>query len=250
MLAGLIGEAAPEAAMLDVGANIGDSAALCRLQGLRSRIIAIEGSLTYYKFLQLNRLKRPAVFADVEPVWAMVGTAAGGGLELHDGTARAAPAGLADARFERAPAASLQQIAATHGAPDVGLVKIDTDGQDQAIVLAELDWLRTAAPVLWLETDILARTDEAAWARIFAQGADAWPWLAAFDNFGFAFTAGATAEKAGACLELISYARRHKAAPTAGFGSPKVYYLDVALFPARFEGVFERFRALLPELDL
>ena len=250
VLARLLGEAAPDAAILDVGANIGDSAALCRLEGCRSRILAIEASLTYLKFLLLNRIKRPAVFAGVEPVWSLVGTDPDAAIELHDGTARAAVAGRDGARFERAPLASLQQIAARAGVQDVGLVKVDTDGQDQAIVLAELDWLKAARPVLWLETDIAAKADETDWARILTEGAADWPFLVAFDNFGFAVAAGPTAEKAPACLELIAYARRHKAAPAAAFGAPTVYYLDLALFPARFEAVYRSFLAELPELDL
>jgi FkbM family methyltransferase len=247
-LAARIGQAAPGSAMLDVGANIGDTIALCRLEGCALDIVAIEASLTFFKFLELNRIKRPKLFERVEPVWAFVGQAGeGAGVELHRGTARLSRG--AGPGVERAPTASLQEIVASRGLSDVALVKLDTDGFDQSIILAELDWLKATAPVLWAEADITDGSHEADWARILSDGAEAWPWLVAFDNFGFAYCAGRTAEKAGSVLDLVSYARRHKAMPNKAYGPPTAYYADIALFPARFAAVFEAFRDALPELS-
>jgi FkbM family methyltransferase len=251
LLARLLGEAAPGSAILDVGANIGDTIALCRLEGCGLRFLAIEAALVYLKFLLLNRIKRPQLLEDVDPVWAFVGKAGGGALELHDGTARLAQ-DAAVGEGPEAPVMSLEAIAASAGLgpDDIALVKIDTDGQDQSIILGEFEWLKRTAPVLWTETDISRPAQQEQWARILNEGAEAWPYLVAFDNFGFAYAAGATAEKAGSCLDLIAYARRRKVAPRDSFGPPTVFYTDLALFPARFAPVFEAFRALLPELAL
>jgi FkbM family methyltransferase len=249
VLSRLLSEAAPEAAAMDVGANIGDTIALCRLEGSRQRFIGIEASQTFFKFLELNRIKRPDVFTDTAAVWSYVGAGEGAALELSRGTARRA--GEAAASIERAPVASLQQIAADHGLADgdIALVKLDTDGYDQSIILAELDWLKARAPVLWAEADIADPAHEQDWEKILTEGAEAWPWLIAFDNFGFAYCAGATREKAGSVLDLISYARRHKAVPARHFGAVTLYYPDIALFPARFAGVFKQFRKSLRELS-
>ncbi len=128
-------------------------------------------------------------------------------------------------------------------------MKIDTDGYDQTIILNDWAFLEASAPVLWTEAQTSDAGQEADWARILREGARTWPYVIAFDNFGFAYCAGRTQEKAGSCLDLIAYGRRHRALPKKRFGFTPVYYPDLALFPERFAGVFHRFRQALEELD-
>jgi len=73
VLARLISEAAPGTAAIDVGANVGDTVALCRLAGSDLHFVAVEASLAYLKFLLLNRVRSPEIFHHTTPVWSFVG---------------------------------------------------------------------------------------------------------------------------------------------------------------------------------
>jgi FkbM family methyltransferase len=253
VLSRLIGDAAPGAAALDVGANIGDTIALCRLEGCQLHFVAIEASLAYYKFLAANRARSPNLFRDVTPVWSFVGRPGDSPeVEQRNGTAhRVEGAAPTTGDIQKASVSSLRDIADALAIPAAGvaLVKIDTDGYDQAIILNDWEFLKASAPVLWTEAQISTPDQEADWRRILEGSAAIWPYVVAFDNYGFAYCAGRTAEKHGSCLDLISYARRHRALPKKRFGSTPVYYPDLALFPERFAGVFQAFCRTLDELN-
>jgi hypothetical protein len=72
-----------------------------------------------------------------------------------------------------------------------------------------------------------------------------WPKMILFDNFGFAIAADDTSDLADHAVDLMAYARRQRERP--GY-QPAIYYLDVALFPARFERAYEEFRRSLSEM--
>src|SRR5206468_3276385 len=61
-LSRLLGDAAPGAAAIDVGANIGDTIALCRLEGCELRFVAVEASDVYLQFLRANMARLPELF--------------------------------------------------------------------------------------------------------------------------------------------------------------------------------------------
>jgi FkbM family methyltransferase len=242
VLARIVSAHAPNAAFIDVGANIGDSIALARLAGARMPVIAIEASLTYCKFLWLNARRLPALFRKTNLVWGFAGgTGAKGQVSLGAGTASAAGSGSATT-VESAPRMPLSAVAKDL---DVSLLKTDTDGFDQDIVAAELAFLRAKQPILWLEAQTLAAADEAKWRSLLESMADQWPNMILFDNFGFAIAAGATRALTNQAVELMAYGRRQR--ERANY-RPTLYYLDVALFPARFDRVYDEFRRSIPEL--
>ncbi len=253
VLARLVSEASPGATAMDVGSNVGDTVALCRLAGSDLHFVAIEASLPYLKFLLLNRVREPGVFRDTTPVWSFVGRPGDSPeVEQRNGTAHRVEGGTSTSVGpETAAVMSLQDIATALALPPetVSLVKIDTDGYDQTIILNDWDFLRASAPILWTEAQVGTPAQQADWARILEEGAETWPYVVAFDNCGFAYCAGRTRDKLGSCLDLISYARRHSALPRKQFGPPPIYYPDLALFPERFAGVFEAFCRELGELD-
>jgi hypothetical protein len=244
-LARLTGEYAPGATFIDVGANIGDTIALIRLAGAAMPVIGIEASLTYCKFLWANMLRRRDLFADVEFAWGYVGASGSeAAVSLGAGTGSAAP-GAAGMVTETAPSLALNRVARDL---DVALVKTDTDGFDQDVVAAELPFLRAKQPVVWSEAQTESAVDEAKWRRLLAKMQGDWPKMILFDNFGFAITAGETARLGDQAVSMMAYARRQRVRSGSGEITPTFYYLDIALFPRRFEALFEDFVKRLPEL--
>ncbi len=251
ILSRLTGAAAPGTVAVDVGANVGDTVALCRLEGSQLRFIAVEASLQYLKYLAFNRRRLPDLIGDVEMAWNFVGRPGDSTtLELHHGTGRRVEGQMEGLRVESAPHATLEEIARAHGVQDgqLSLVKLDTDGFDFEILSNELEFLKSAAPVIWAEAETKSGEDEAAWRRLLIEGTETWPYLMAFDNQGFAMVAGKTAKKRETAVDIMAYARRHRGLSEPRFGKRPIYYIDVALFPARFAAVFEAFCRELPEL--
>ena len=137
------------------------------------------------------------------------------------------------------------QLAALAKEVDVSLVKTDADGFDQEIIEAELDFLRTKRPILWAEAQTMSEADEAKWRSLLSSMSAEWPKIILFDNFGFAIAAGDTADLVDHAADLMAYGRRQR--ERAGY-QPTIHYLDIALFPDRFELAYEEFRGSLPEL--
>ena len=120
--------------------------------------MAIEASLSYLKFLLLNRVRSPDLFGRTTPVWSFVGRPGDSPeLEQRNGTAH---------RVEGAAPTS--------------------SGPEKAAVMS----LRASAPILWTEAQVGTPAQQADWARILEEGADTWPYVVAFDNCGFAYCAG------------------------------------------------------------
>ena len=140
-----VGRIAAEAGgpVVDIGANVGDTAA-----EIRSRsgvpILCVEGDDRFFALLQRNA---PAL-APVELEHSFVDAPALARVERSAGTARVVEGG----RPVRAK--SLAHILEAHEAfAEPALVKIDTDGYDVPIVLANLELLERTKPVLFFEYD-------------------------------------------------------------------------------------------------
>jgi hypothetical protein len=237
MLAKILSRHAPRATLVDVGANIGGTLALARLAGATMPAIAVEASLSYSKFLWVNMQRSQGLFGDTELVWGFAG-ASGNSGEVPVGPAkrRGAPS------MERAPAVRLAALA---NGRELGLVKSDTDGFDHVIVEAELDFLRAKQPILWLAAHTLSAEAETKWVSLLSSMAEQWPKMILFDNFGFAIAAGETADCYREAVDLMAYGRRQR--ECEGY-RPTLYYLDIALFPTRFDGVYRDFRQSIAEL--
>ncbi len=242
-LARMISAEAPKEMFIDVGANIGDSVALARLAGAQMPAIAIEASLSYAKYLWANSMLLPHLFQNTRIVWGFVGTGGvAGQVSIGAGTGSAAGTSAAGL-VETGPGVRLGPLT---GANEVALVKTDTDGFDQDIFAAELEFLTAKKPVLWLEAHTMTAADEAKWRGLLKRIAEDWPTMILFDNFGFAVVAGLTTELGDHAADLMAYGRRQR--ERAGY-RPTLYYLDIALFPKRFEHVYAEFCKSLAELQ-
>jgi FkbM family methyltransferase len=151
----------PGAVMLDVGANVGDSAAIIRSQGVRNRIIAVEGVEVFYTVLARNA----ELLGNVTPVLGLVGVAQdptavnvrvypGGNAVVCDSAedggmpADSLPAG--DAAF-----ATLEQVVEQHApGSKVKLLKTDIEGYDLPVLSGSTGFLATHRPIVYLELHV------------------------------------------------------------------------------------------------
>jgi FkbM family methyltransferase len=241
-LARIVSDHAPDESFIDVGANIGDTIALARLARATMPAIAIDASVTYCKYLWANLKNSPELFGNLRFVWGYVGgTGDSGQVTLGAGTASSSGSGPAGI-VESAPVVGLSTIAGDR----VSLLKTDTDGFDQEIIEAELEFLKEKLPILWMEAQTMSTADEAKWRRLIASMAPQWTKMILFDNFGFAIARGDTSDLGDHAVDLLAYARRQR--ELDGY-RPSFYYLDIALFPERFEHVYDEFRQSLPEFS-
>lgn len=142
----------PGFTVIDVGANVGDSVAI--LRGYTScPILCIEGNEGFLSHLARNLIDVP----DVEVAETYVGSPVGGDLTTHRvvrarGTARLVPAGTD--HDDGITVAALADILDAHPRfASPGLLKLDTDGHDVAILLGAVDLLREHSPTVFLEFD-------------------------------------------------------------------------------------------------
>lgn len=143
--------------VVDIGANVGDTAAIIRNE-TDVPILCIEGDDRFFAILRRNasRFEPP-----IELEHAFVGAPAHGLVERGRGTARLVPG------QGTLPVKSLTRILEEHPRfAESALVKIDTDGFDVPIVLAELDLLARFKPVLFFEYDPHLGADPAVFERL------------------------------------------------------------------------------------
>lgn len=134
----------PQLEIIDVGANIGDTAALLRTAGLEDTIHAVEGVEEYYRLLVANAKK----LGDVRPYRAFLGETSGvqrAAVIAASGTAKLA---VGDSNIEHM---TLGDFASRHSINGVRLLKLDTDGLDLAIIRGGLEWIAQNQPVLFFE---------------------------------------------------------------------------------------------------
>ncbi len=253
LLTAVVSRHYPGANIVDVGANIGDTVALCRLAGCTSKIVAVEASARYFQLLERNLAANRALFGSVRCVNAFVGSATDSlRLEEAHGTAATRISALHEPRecspdrnVTPVPTFTIGQVAGTN----VSLVKIDTDGYDAHILRTELEWLHDRRPIVWAEAEVESNESLVAWLDVLARlDVDIYSSVIAFDNFGFVIAAGRLVDTRVLIEGLLRYIHRHAAADRAQFGAPPIYYLDIALFPSDAASVFDEYRRLLPEL--
>lgn len=150
---GMVGEAVsrlrPNATMVDIGANVGDSVAIVRARSSMP-ILCIEGDATFLPYLRHNA--KLHVNVEVEPCYVETSLAQGSGVrvERSGGTARLVP-NAHGAPLKVRPLAEILRSHPTFAEP--ALIKIDTDGHDASILRGSLDVLSAAHPVIFFEHD-------------------------------------------------------------------------------------------------
>lgn len=135
---------------VDIGANVGDSAAILRSAG-NFPILCIEGAGVYADLLQLNARR----VGNVEVVHALVGPPTETmGIQVAHGTGRVTPArgGTDEPADAEVDVLSLEDILEMHPRfLESRLVKIDLDGFDCVVIEQSVDFLNRQRPILFFE---------------------------------------------------------------------------------------------------
>ncbi|MGY2876276.1 FkbM family methyltransferase [Marmoricola sp. URHA0025 HA25] len=169
-LARLLAEAAPPLTVLDVGANVGDSA-LQILNAADGRVLCIEADRFYLDFLHRN-VDADERIVVVESLLTVDEAVAAQTAVRTGGTTRFVKGG----EFDAMPSVSPAELRDRHGDfKDLRLVKSDTDGYDVALVPAIAEAWSEARPVLFFEYDpyltrIAGYDPSAVWPRLEALG--------------------------------------------------------------------------------
>ena len=136
-----------EGAIIDIGANIGDSVALIRSAGVKNPIHCVEGEQTYFGILKKNQPFFDNVFLHQtflgEQTEALKGT-----LASEGGTA-----GFGTSGNETIDTITLDDFVKNNNINDLRLLKIDTDGYDLKIIRGGLTSIAQQKPVIFLEYD-------------------------------------------------------------------------------------------------
>lgn len=171
-LAVLLGQTTDDLVVLDVGANIGDSALLI-LDRVKCRIVCVEGDPQWLTFLEQNVGDRPEV--TIAPV--LLGSV---GADRFVSIVHA-DAGTSQLRPVDEPAGGLRtvpmdQLLVNHPELErVRLVKSDTDGFDVELVMSYARTFAGSRPVLFFEYDPRATrivTPQLTPSELFADLAD------------------------------------------------------------------------------
>jgi FkbM family methyltransferase len=220
----------PDAVAIDVGANVGDTAAvLCRKRTLP--VLCIEGHPRFVPYLRRNLARLPAGIEVAEClVGARAGTVPAASFTADHGTAMIdhGAAGAADA--PGVPVRLLAEVLLAHPRfARARLLKTDTDGSDFEILQSSLEALAGTRPVLFFEYDPTLRPDGLAAARaaVAALVRAGYASFLVHDNFGhYVRRIDARAPTAGqaAFAELDRYLFSN-----LYFGR-RIYYYDVCAF--------------------
>jgi FkbM family methyltransferase len=157
--------------VVDVGANVGDSAAAIRAAS-DVPILCIEGDHAFFALLERNA----RTIGGVELERALVEGPARGRLERGAGTAHVVGGD------EPLPSKPLAQILEEHPVfARPALIKLDTDGMDVPILLANLALLERLRPVLFFEYDPHVGATPEVYERLHAVGYGTADW---YENTG------------------------------------------------------------------
>jgi FkbM family methyltransferase len=170
----------PDLAIIDIGANIGDSVFMLRREAL-CPMLCIEGDAKFFEILSLNTANCENVV--VKNVFVGDGDKnISKELKIIAGTAH-----LAESRNKVTEVSTLTSILELEPKfADAKMLKIDTDGFDSTIIRGSADFITAAKPVIFFEYDpyFLAKQND--------DGISIFPWLsslgyeliAIYDNLG------------------------------------------------------------------
>jgi FkbM family methyltransferase len=224
----------PAASVIDIGANVGDSAALiCANEDVP--VLAIEGNEQFMPYL-LENVARLGSHIDIYEGY--VGPE-GVLINAANALSRGGATSLVSARGGHGAATkfkSLAEILAIKSKfADARLLKIDTDGYDFEIIITSSEYLAKNAPVIFFEYYIGFRIDDErcslqAIGELMKIG---YHQFIVWDNFGHFML---TTSSHSTFEELNAFLRSNRESGTA------VYYLDVCAFHDRDRDLFKSIR--------
>jgi FkbM family methyltransferase len=159
-IAARVASARTGATVVDIGGNVGDSAAIIR-SACTAPVLCVEGDAQFLPYLEHN--VRLLADVELEPSYVDAGQPGRSTVIRSGGTARLV-AGEEDHGEGAISVSSIDEILERHPRfTNPALVKVDTDGQDVGILQAAADLLRKVHPVLFFEFDPELTVDRDAW---------------------------------------------------------------------------------------
>jgi FkbM family methyltransferase len=167
----------PSGSVVDIGANIGDTAAMIARYS-NHKLILVEPSDYFFGYLERN-IRQFQNEVIVKKAMVATGRNLAGSLHHHAGTAyfQESPDGQREFETE-----CLRDIAD----PNTHFVKIDTDGYDVEILANALDWLGAQHPAVVFENSVEDGQDLAAANALFDElGNIGYRYFVVWDDPGF-----------------------------------------------------------------
>jgi FkbM family methyltransferase len=152
----LVGEKYPDREIVDVGANVGDTACIIASK-CKSKLVLVEGSDFYFPYLQVNAKK----ISNVTSLYhCLVGDGAshGGMLAPWGGTAHF----VDDAESRPNPTKTLAELSS-----NFCMIKVDTDGWDFKILSSNMRTIDKLKPLIVFENQIRTDADLASCSRLY-----------------------------------------------------------------------------------
>jgi len=237
-IARLVNQKYPETTAIDIGANIGDSAAaICKYADIP--VLCIEGNQNFLPYLKKNILRLGA------HVVLEQGFVGGNKLVVNEktistrnGTASITSSIGASGEADGQLLKTMKSVLETQPRfSNPRLIKIDTDGCDFAIICDAEDILVASKPVVFFEYYLTGNANEDTEAsdaidRLFKAGYNK---HLVYDNFGNFIISADTRDR---FVELNSYLRSNKHNGVA------VYYLDICSFHENDDDLHSEMRSI------
>jgi|GEM_PF-816970 FkbM family methyltransferase len=226
----------PDSCAIDIGANVGDTAALIqKYQSIPT--LCIEGNPKFIKYLQHNA----AIVGNIEVEKCFVGRD-GLIVNFDNVNTQRGTASIVNAidvnGCSASPLKSLDTILNEHQRlQNYKLLKIDTDGFDFSIIMSSLDIISKLKPVLYFEYDIsfavTAKTDALnAIAGLVDCG---YKKFIIYDNYGN-YLLSLSHQESEKFIDLNAYLSSNR----YHSGKIAVYYLDICAFPEEDVDLFDQ----------
>ncbi|MBM3659411.1 MAG: FkbM family methyltransferase [Actinobacteria bacterium] len=170
--------------MIDVGANVGDSAVIVKRHAPQIAILCVDAEATYLPYLLSNTARWPDVEIAAPVLLAEQTGPITGALVEHNGTARFDTSGSGSVAFSSTTLDDLLREQDRFAAP--ALLKSDTDGFEERVLRGAESTIASALPVLFLEYEprLLRHADTDGLEMLGWLGSLGYQRLAIYDKFG------------------------------------------------------------------
>lgn len=229
----------PDSFAIDIGANVGDSAALIRSFADIS-VLCIEGNPDFIDCLEQNISR----IGNIDVEQCFVGNE-GDSVDLDRILQQGGTATIVDAVHSEGTAIaemkSLETILQKHSKfVRSKLLKIDTDGFDFSIINASADVIARLQPVLYFEYDVTFKPTAIheslqAMQTLISIGYES---FLVYDNFGNYLMSLSHQD-----LEKFADLNAYLVSNRSKSGTPAVYYFDICAFVQNDRDLFEQLRA-------
>jgi FkbM family methyltransferase len=239
----------PHSSSIDIGANVGDTAALIQ-KNQSVPVLCIEGNPEFLEYLDFNAsvigntiIERCFVgndgkTVDLQQMSSQNGTASMVNA-INSGTITLDK--LSDSSTSQV-VKSLSSILKKHSAfQNAKLLKTDTDGYDFTILQQSIDVIAKLRPVIHFEYDVCFKDEgcQEAIDTIEVLFASGYKKFIAYDNFGNYLISFSNANLDN-FIDLNSYLISNRIKS----GTPAVYYLDICAFTNEDSDLFETIRKM------